>query len=814
MSKLAASGKASLNHSSAATWIIKGSGTFFGQRVLSQATRTRRKMSQTPTRERLPTYQVDGESALDDLHGKTMAKRPSDISSEPPAQRSKQVVWITPLFLIFLACFWAWFYFGSNDDLARHTRIARLSWVLFPDQLMAEWVGKDISRFGPWDRVHVVLPAGLILTLACFGGRLIMDLLPVKGTLTRLETSLISIGLGLNLLSLLTLTAGLTGMLHTRWWLVSAAICVAFLSARRWRAWRATAWPVIPAERDLDIGTRRWVQCVLWCCLPFVVLIVLGGMMRPWHFDVREYHLQIPKEWYHAGSIGFVPHNIYGNMPLGAEMHALLAMVAVAGEDAWWWGAIAGKLVIATHGPLAALAVFATGRRFASPLAGAVAALIYISTPWVAHVSMAGLIDGVSAFYFILTFHVAILWTQQRKTDPETPASIWGLPAVAGLLAGAAVSCKYPALLFLVAPITIWMVSVAGGPLRWKGTAVFLVATAIACGPWFGKNWILTGNPTYPLLYPWFDGKTRTPEKDAQWRKAHQTPVDSEGRPRLSLEQLRSSLELLAGRSEYASPLLVPLALWAVFSQRHRRFALLLLGMCAYMFAVWWLLTHRVDRFMLPALPFAALIAGFGATWSDAVLWRRSVAIALGFCLVPNLVLVASRGMGDNRFLVSLAELRADQPHESDYDEETGYYYIVHPSHGFLNKTVEPGFRVLAVGEAQVFDLEVPVLYNTCFDDGIFEKLMRGRTRNERYEALRKNRISHILFYWSELERYRSPGNYGYSDYVTRKLIWQEFVEEQQILRNVPAGTRPQHWEIFEVIGWQKWEERRMKDEG
>ncbi|MFV1967842.1 MAG: hypothetical protein ACC628_20620, partial [Pirellulaceae bacterium] len=32
----------------------KGSGTFFGQRVLSQATRTRRKMSQTPTRERLP----------------------------------------------------------------------------------------------------------------------------------------------------------------------------------------------------------------------------------------------------------------------------------------------------------------------------------------------------------------------------------------------------------------------------------------------------------------------------------------------------------------------------------------------------------------------------------------------------------------------------------------------------------------------------------------------------------------------------------------------------------------------------------------
>jgi hypothetical protein len=177
----------------------------------------------------------------------------------------------------------------------------------------------------------------------------------------------------------------------------------------------------------------------------------------------------------------------------------------------------------------------------------------------------------------------------------------------------------------------------------------------------------------------------------------------------------------------------------------------------------------------------------------------------VAICLIPNLVLVASRGIGDNRFFVSLDELRADIPHESDYDERTGHYFMVHPSHHFLNNAVQPGYQVLAVGEAQVFDLEVPVLYNTCFDDDHFEQLMRDRTRDERYQVLRELRISHILFYWSELARYRSPGNYGYSDYVTRELIWREFVERQQLLRNIPVGTKPENWEIFEVVGSEEW---------
>jgi hypothetical protein len=145
------------------------------------------------------------------------------------------------------------------------------------------------------------------------------------------------------------------------------------------------------AEEDRQ---SLWVPILLG--VPFLLLIVLGGMMPPWEFDVREYHLQVPKEWYQAGSVHFLPHNVYGNMPLGAEMHAVLGMVLTAGWADWWWGALGRQDVMASFAPLTALGLFAAVRRHvsASRWGGGV---IYLSIPWVVYVSITGLNEGAVA---------------------------------------------------------------------------------------------------------------------------------------------------------------------------------------------------------------------------------------------------------------------------------------------------------------------------------------------------------------------------------------------------------------------------------
>jgi hypothetical protein len=97
----------------------------------------------------------------------------------------------------------------------------------------------------------------------------------------------------------------------------------------------------------------------------------------------------------------------------------------------------------------------------------------------------------------------------------------------------------------------------------------------------------------------------------------------------------------------------------------------------------------------------------------------------------------------------------------------------------------------------------VPAIYNTCFDDCQFARLFQGRTRAERLAALQQEQISHIFVSWYHLERYRSPGNYGYtSDYVTPALVHDELVSEQRLLRKVPIESMlSEKGEVFEVLG-------------
>ena len=71
--------------------------------------------------------------------------------------------------------------------------------------------------------------------------------------------------------------------------------------------------------------------------------MVLGAMLPTIDFDALEYHLQGPKEYFQAGRIAFLPHNVYTSMPFGVEMLHLLGM-EVLGD--WWWGGLVGQLLV------------------------------------------------------------------------------------------------------------------------------------------------------------------------------------------------------------------------------------------------------------------------------------------------------------------------------------------------------------------------------------------------------------------------------------------------------------------------------------
>ena len=158
--------------------------------------------------------------------------------------------------------------------------------------------------------------------------------------------------------------------------------------------------------------------------------------------------------------------------------------------------------------------------------------MIYTSIPWVVHESMAGLIECAVAFYGLAATMALAHWFQIGRLVGFQSDWRWQIawPSVGGFLAGATAACKYPGVVFVAIPLFAWMAFMSARKRAWKPVIAFAIAAGCGCGLWYAKNWALTGNPTYPLLYSVFGGESRTVENDQQWRTAHQVPRDYFGR--------------------------------------------------------------------------------------------------------------------------------------------------------------------------------------------------------------------------------------------------------------------------------------------
>jgi len=584
----------------------------------------------------------------------------------------------------------------------------------------------------------------------------------------RLESNGLALGLGLSLLSLWTLGCGLAGHLD-RWFvgipLVLAPACELFLS-------------VVRRGKQMNVdgsGAPPW-----WMVLsaaPFLLAMLLGSMLPSTDFDVREYHLEGPKEFFQAGRITMLPHNVYTSFPFLTEMLSLLGMV-VRGD--WQRGALAGKLVLMAFQPLTALALVAMGRRWFSPTMGALAALIYLSIPWTSRISFIAYAEGGLSCYLLLTLMAVLLGMDAMRNGQG--GFRWSL--VAGLLAGSAMACKYTGLVQVVAPCgiaTVVAALIVGTPHnRWRRatrTACgFAAGVAITIGPWLLKNWSETGNPVYPLGYSVFGGADWSAELNAKWSAAHSS---SDFSPRTLLTALADVTVL----SNWSSVLLFGLATLAFLRSDRRKLVGVLSVYVLFLFLAWWGLTHRLDRFWVPMNPVVAFLAAAGATWCVRSWWKLLVGGCVAAALVYNLALITSGATGFNRFHVNLKTAQS-------LAEAAGPRGIA-----YLNQMqLRPNDRVLLVGEAQVFDARFDLIYNTVFDESIFEQWCSAeepdRPRSERgmrdpaeiRATFQEAGVSHVLVNWEEVFRYRTT--YGYTDFVAPQRF--QWLVEQGILEELP----------------------------
>ncbi|HZZ42769.1 MAG TPA: hypothetical protein VFE58_07515 [Tepidisphaeraceae bacterium] len=507
-----------------------------------------------------------------------------------------------------------------------------------------------------------------------------------------------SAALGLGLIGLATLVLGLAGLLTH----ITVIVLLILLPLPKLFVLIKHHSPHATLAR---ISFTSWLPLLF---IPFIAITLTGAMIPPgflWKnaddphpYDVLEYHLQIPREWYEAGRILPLQHNVFSYFPMNAEMHSLLAMHLRGGP---WEGMYLAQLMSATFMALAILSLYGICRtlgasRFASTSASVLAAI----TPWTTLLAPVAYVESAMLLYATL----AIGWALIAAYSPEKQRR-W--LTLSGALAGLACGVKYTAvpMLLLTIPLSLLLYR----PKLLRPLTLFLLAGLLTFSPWLIRNTLWShGNPIFPEAAQLLGRAHFSPDQIDRWEQAHSPRPDQRSlaaRAQATLDQI-----LLDWRYGYT---LLPLTLIAtVLAWRHRPEIRLLFTMLLLILLIWLFATHLQSRFFILAIPLCALLVGL-TPW-ESLPPKAHGPRSVGFPnRIPQITLTLLLTL--TAFLSYLHLNQQLTPYLGLFGI-TDFKPALSPAY---TKLADEGHNIALIGQGQIFWYQLPMTrlsYRTVFD--------------------------------------------------------------------------------------------------
>lgn len=593
--------------------------------------------------------------------------------------------------------------------------------------------------------VHSIegLYALFILAAATLGGRLISALCLPRDCPARVQW-VAGTCVGLWLMGALVLALGCAGVTSRVLWFVLLIMSVFFgvIGLLLWEPREKSDAPC--GERD-----KRWTW--LWIGVaPFVALILMVSVIPPgvlWAeeahgYDVLEYHLQLPKEYYLAGRIEYAPHNVYANFPAHAEMLYLLSMI-LSGNV--YDGGMIGQILNAYIGIGVIAAAWLLGRE-SSPRAGVLTALLAGSAGWMVYLSGIAYVENLM---LIFGFGAAACAVRAIKAPDMR---LW---LMAGFLAGGACCCKYTALPMVAIPLMLApLIARTTVGRKLAGAGIMLMATFAAFSPWLIKNSLMTGNPVFPLANSIFQAEPPGFDMD---QSQH---FDESHRPLPDERSLAGKVKafwsrVIADPDQRIGLLLWVLALSSLLMKRSERVNVLLGLLLLVQLGVWLLATHLYARFaVVLIIPLTGLAGRISSEWRARWLIPVLIAgMAWNFCFSWRLVLSHRRVNGQTEVLAGLTGLflRND----------------LTPA-GWVNNHLSPHARILLVGEARAYYFNRDVDTYVVFNEQPLAELCPDQAAVSKW--LRSQGYSYVIVNWGEIERLRNTA-YGFPESIDRECL-------------------------------------------
>jgi hypothetical protein len=471
-------------------------------------------------------------------------------------------------------------------------------------------------------------------------------------------------GLGLGIFSLAGLGLGLLGWLNRpvalAFPVVGYALLVVDLArrgvVRRWGGEAVAGWMRRPAGAS-------WLWAVVAVSLTFSVVaasmwpaVLWRDSGDPHPYDVTSYHLQVPREWYDAGRIVPLRHNMFSYFPMNVEVQYLLLMHAGGGGLLAPWRAMYECQFVSVACTLLMLLAVAgavgergggsasEGPRFGPPIAAAGASAV----PWVMMLGGVAYVEAALLLYTAL----AVAWAMRAvnaeveprsregakegakgeargRNSPGGPVGVgvvgyFGRPLVreppallrrplivAGVMAGLACGVKITAVPMLAVAVPLAVVAAAAGrAVRWRrlvvGLAAFGLAAALVVSPWLVRTatWA-GGNPVWPVGMSVLGRGHFSAGQVERFTVAH-SPV---AKQRPADARFGVLWRDVLAHWQYGYVLLPAAALAAAMRWRDRQTRVLVVTAMVVL-VVWFGFTHLLARFLVMAVPLAAVLVG------------------------------------------------------------------------------------------------------------------------------------------------------------------------------------------------------------
>ena len=579
--------------------------------------------------------------------------------------------------------------------------------------------------------------------------------------------------LGLGAMSLLVLLAGLVGLLQRGLW-ISVLVACGTLGVLRLRTLLTTAAAEKRTSPLDSVGSTKSAWTYLWLlACPFLILAAVAATHAPGFlrveegsgYDVLEYHLQLPKEYVHAGRIDYIPHNVYANFPANVEMQYLLAMIVL--DDIHDVGTVANTI----HLVFAMLSVFAAwviGREW-SPRAGVICGVMTASTGWLTYLCGLAFVENATLLFGFVAVGCLLRSSSldhagenNAHARPQTTSDPGRWIVSAGIAAGLACGCKYTAVAMIAAPLALAAFFLTAGATRRKlaGAATFALATLVTFSPWLIKNQIMTGNPVFPLAGGVFDA---TPEgwgaaQAEQWNRGHSVGPDRQS-PGARLGALWTAT--VVDRDQRFGPALLLIGLLGLAGRRRSRADWMLISFAAVQVLIWLFATHLFARFLVTAVIPLSLLCGRSLGEGARPIRERLVAVALIAGCAWNF-LFAARLHGRE----SVGGVPASLAYDGRTDRDA---YL-----GVINNELPTSAKVLLVGDARAFYFKRETDYFVAFNrNPFFEAIRASGSAGDLLDWLRGRGYTHVLVNWSEIRRIAAT--YGFSPPVGHEELGETF---------------------------------------